>query len=459
MPRRFTLRELMLSPTTVAFNWAQFAAGLTGSVDAARTAGRFYGQAGGLTMWVGFIRGTDASVRATSDNGLAPGLVTVSIDGAASTVCPLENGRYTLFSGLIQAERLVCIAFGAAFYNIPYFTAALDPVLLVTGQSPSVDTPTAWVQPGDGSALTAWSSFLTGMPNNTAGYVPHDTPGSVYMVSGSNVASVRLRTQARKMLVSTIDQYVYVSVDGATPTRYYAPLGTGQLRPVVIPLDGALHTYNVWPDRARGQNCTFAVGVDAPLVDIGSKRRLDQYGDSITDGAGSTSSGDVETMGVAATLGMVGSAYGISGETITQLLTRLPTLLAGKTVSSDDVAIIAEGRNNTGGAFSAQVIADYTSIITALLAKGYGKVLCRGVLGSVVNGVSVYWPAENASIQAIVAAFNDPRVVFVDISSWQVTFSGNNGGVGIPMLDGTHPPDAGYAVMAPLAVAAYAPLI
>lgn len=457
--RPFNKLNCLLQPTKVEYSFSQLSSGYTGLLDATRTAGKVYGYAGGLSMLVLNINASSAYVSASSEAGTGSDLMTVSIDGGATQTLTLDNGHFTIFKDLVQQERTVCIMFGAAYYNIPFFYTSRPPVLTVQGFSPTVVVPSAWVQPGDGSSLSISSAFMVGMPNSTVGYIPNSTPGYSYMVSGSNVPSTRIKTSARNLWVTSTNNYVFVSVDGGQATRYYSPLWSGNVRVTQIKLDGNLHTYNVWQSRANGSNCIFSVGTDAPLNDIGIKRRLDQYGDSITDGAGSTSSGDVDTMQTAASLGMCGSAYGIAGETISQLLTRLPTLLAGKTVTSSDIAIIAEGRNNTGGSISAPILADYVSIINSLLSKGYGKVFCRGIIGSTVSGANTYWPAENASLLAAVTSVANANVIFIDTSGWPVTFGGTNGGIGIQLLDGTHPTDTGYITMAGYAITAYTPLI
>lgn len=448
-------------------------------------------------MWVGVINASSAWVVAATTNGANDGLIRVSIDGGAPYSAPRVGGRltapfvdpthffnspqpasrYELFSGE-QRERLVCITFDPATYSISFFLSGYGPLqyrgyqdyidnvpvpfgvespaMCIAGFSPSTWSPVAWVQPADSGALSVSSAYVVAFDSNP-GYAPPKLPAAVYGVTGTNVPSVRFRTlSARHMIIVATSDYVYVSTDGAPAVRYWHT-GVWDARAITVHLDGLAHTYNVWQGNTKGNGAVFSVGVDAPMVDVGDKIQMHQFGDSITACAGSESAGDAETMTVAAVLGCVGSTFGISGETVPQLNARLDALLAGITVNAGDIAIIAEGRNNAVGSWDSTLMGHYDSIIGKLLAKGYRRVLCRGIIGSAAP--TTYFPLENASIQSVVTARADARVRFVDTSAWQVTSFGSNGGVGIQLADNVHPTAAGYKTMVPLAVAAYSPLI
>lgn len=184
------------------------------------------------------------------------------------------------------------------------------------------------------------------------------------------------------------------------------------------------------------------------MVDIGTKRRLDQFGDSITFGAGSTGSGDVDTLREASALGMTGGTYGISGSTVSALATNLPGFLSGRTIdSTNDVAIMAMGRNDAsaaGAAMTTQQVTDYTSCCNQLIAR-YGKVICRGMLPeSTFN-----WSGWASSINSIITSIGNANIKAAVTTGW----------TGIATADGTHPTDAGYITLAGYATTAYTPLI
>lgn len=426
------------APTTVQYTAAQVAAGMLGAIDTARNAARIYGS-GGNTGWVGIITGTEAKLTATSEWGNSATLIEVSVDGGAFAIAPNTGSVWTLFTGLPHGPHLVVWRFGLGFSDKPYIASSGN-VLQVTGRPPSIYAAVDAVKHGIATSVAVLDAELSA-PTGT--YISSTVYGTS---SNSNVASARVRGAIDKLYIGGNFDYVYVSKDGAAPSRYSvaAEANTPFRGRVLTGLGGGLATYNVWA------KCNFSggrmhVGADVPFVDIGSKRRLDQFGDSITFGAGCTSPGEVETMRVAAALGFTGSTCGISGYTIAQLDTLLTTVLPRRTITSNDVAVIAIGRNNVGGAFDAAETSGYQSIISKLLAAGYGTVLCRGILPAGDHGVT--WPAENGSIQSIVAGLANPNVKFVDTSSYPTYTTASN--------DNTHPDDAGYTTLAPYVEASY----
>lgn len=431
-------------PTTVNYTGTQIKPGFAGSLSTTSIAGRITGRAS-LTAWVGVITGTEAKL--TSYNGAGTsatdGQIVVSVDGGAFTNATRVGALFTLFSGLEHGPHKVVFRYGSAFgnnANIPESSTALE----VTGQPPSITIPSEWVQPGSFGSLSIADAATAA---NAANFSP-ELSISYGVTYGSNVPSVRIRGAFTRLYVAKNSQYVYVSKDGATPTRY-GPI-TETNTPVngnIIDLDGSLSTYNVWGGAivSSSGGGTFGAGGNAALQDIGDKRRLDQYGDSITFGAGATSPGDVETMRVAAAIGFTGSTCGISGYTIAQLDTLLTTVLPRRTITGSDVAVVAIGRNNTGGAFDAAETTGYQSIISKLLAAGYGTVLCRGLLPH--GDLTTTWPAENGSIQSIVTGLANPNVKFVDTSGYPAYSTAGD--------DKTHPTDAGYATLAPYVEASY----
>ena len=427
-------------PTTVNFTSAQVSAGFVGSVSTTKNAARVYGRAA-RTAWVGVITGTEAKLTATSEFGNGAGLIEVSVDGGAFSAATGVSGVWTLFTGLPHAAHAVVWRYGGTFGDAPYIASSGN-VLQVTGQPPSMVTVAEWVQPASQGSLSVASAQTIA---NATNYTPNLV--AISGTGGSNVASVRLRGAFSKLFVGKNSKYVYVSKNGAAPTRY-GPF-TETNTPVngdVIALDGSLATYNVWAGRLeRSGGGTFGVSGNAVLVDIGAKRRLDQFGDSITDAstAGVTSSGECEVFRVAAALGFVGGTTAVGGYTIAQLDTLLTTALPQRAITSNDVAVLAIGRNNVP-TIDAAAITSYQSCINKLLTAGYGKVLCRGILPSPTR--STIWTSENAALSAGVAALGNANAIWIDVYSCPA----------YDAIDSTHPSDAGYVTIAAFVQPLYA---
>ena len=263
--------------------------------------------------------------------------------------------------------------------------------------------------------------------------MPNATGGSTF---GSNCPSIRISTNSTELVILTHSAAVYVSVDGAAPTKYTQTAG---IAVVITGLSGT-HTYNIWcSDVFR-----LYVGIlSGSFSNVTDKKRLDQFGDSITQGGsgGFSTQGDVETFAAASALGYVGGTYGVGGNTIAALNTRLDTVLAAKTVTGSDVAIIAVGRND-GATASGTRQSGYVSIINKLIAKGYGKILCRSVLR---DGDGDSYPLINADIAAAVTTVADAKAVYVDIEGWSP----------VATHDDVHPIEAGYITMRGYAIADY----
>jgi lysophospholipase L1-like esterase len=236
-------------------------------------------------------------------------------------------------------------------------------------------------------------------------------------------------------------------------------------------LAGVATTYTCWPswEQSTGTGYgTFSVSQNGTLADCGAKKRLDQWGDSLTQGAGTTgvylqnsggqgACGAVDLYEVACYFGLTPCGWGISGNTTNQLgqrfgwdvtgTTRTGTgILATIPAGASDTAILATGRNDQASntAMSAQNITDYTNCVNALALK-YGKVICRGVL----PGTSFDPAAYNAGIASIVSGLANPNISYVSPNAW----------TGITFADGTHPTKAGYSVIAGYEKTAYAGLI
>lgn len=432
-------------PTTVNFTSAQFASGFTGSISTTKNVARIYAR-GALTLWSGYITGTEAKFTAPSDFGDNAGSVQVAINSGTFTDAPNTASIYTLFTGLAHATRFVEIRYASPMSDAPYITTS-GTVLTVTGQPPSLITLVNKVQNGADSSTGLYSGAQSA---NLATYTP-PLQAEKSTTYGSNIGSVKIRGAFTKLVVTVNgNRKIAVSKNGAAPTYYtVADEADVPVRAMIIPCDGSTSTYNVWDDgNFHTVGGHFAVAGDSTFLDIGVRRRLDQFGDSITYGAGpGATSLNTETMRVAAAMGFVGSTNGVNGQTITGLKAQLDNVLPLRTVSSSDVAILAIGGNSAGDGIDLTEQVDYALCIDKLLAKGYGKVMCRGILPnapaqSLVN-------AANVILKAVMDAKADARLIWVDPTTW----------TGYETLDNTHPTEVGYTTIAGYATPAYTTLL
>ena len=432
-------------PTTVNFTSAQFVPGFSGSISTTKDAAKVYAR-GALTLWSGFITGTQAKLTAPSDFGDYDDSMQVALNGGAFTSAARTGSVYTLFSGLPHASRFVEIRWVVQMGDAPYI-ASTGSVLEVVGQPPAIAPSTNWVQNGANSSTGLFSGALA--PNN-AGYSPplQAPSGTVY---GSNVGSVKIRGAFTRLVVAVNGiRKIAVSKNGGAPVFYsIADETDSPCRAITVPCDGSTSTYNVWDSgNIRNTGGHFAVSGDSTLLNIGDTKRYHIFGDSIVAGAGPGATAvDSEMMSVAAALGGVGTTIGVAGQTIVGCKTMLDNALPLLTVSANDVAILSIGGNSAAGGIDATKKADYLLCINKLLAKGYGKILCRGILptpdGSDTR--SIY----NVELQSVVTILANPNVMWIDTSTW----------TGYDTQDNTHPTVAGYVTLAGYALPAYSSLL
>lgn len=420
---------------TVQFDSSVFSPGFAGIINNTTDPTRIRG-ASVRTAWCGYITGTEAVLTATRSTGPADGMVEVSIDGGAYATASRSGTAYTLFTGLSEATRFVVIRYGAIFSTTPYVNATGD-VLSVTGDAPAIAPFGNWARLRDGGSLTIYSAMTAAAPTDfTPAYVAAQSHSSA---GGSNIAAIKLRGAFNRIAVASDTPAIYISKNGAAPVKYDRPGGISFIYGFLSDaLGGDLATYYVW--NAAQSSTTlgqFSVSGDAVLQDCGIKRRLDQYGDSITQGAGGGTWGDVETMRVAAAMGFIGSTSGVAGQTVAECSAFMDTVLPGRVITGDDVAVLAIGRNDVSGLDQTE----YESCINKLVAAGYGTILCRGILP---EGAET-WVTPNGVIQAAIAAVDNPNVLFIDTSSW----------AGIETADGVHPTPTGYVTIAGYAQPAY----
>lgn len=437
-----------VAPSTIDVPFASVAPAIWGPVDTTTNAARTFVLSNGKAGLSLLVTGTAATLDVRRSTGSsAANMVLVSIDGAAETALSPTGTVYTLFSGLSQATRLVQIRIADSWGGVIYLDESLPALMTVTGAPPSISTPAAWVGALDGNALAVSSGFKV---TSSAGFVPANLPtGLLATPQGSAIPSVRFRSATTSLIIVGRSRRVFVSINGAAPTRYDTTIADGALRTLRVTGLTSTNNINVWAGTTSGSgnaNPLF-VGVDSALIDLTTKVRLDQYGDSITQGQLATCPGNVETMAVAAALGYVGSTYGINGDTVAILKARIDACLAGKdNDNTKDVAVLAIGRNGAGTGLAADftvgIIADMDYILSALLVK-YSKVLVRGVMPESGNTFAGY----NGAMATWVATKDTARVKYIDVSDMDPAT--------VARADGVHPTDGGYGTMTGLFVTRY----
>lgn len=431
-----------VAPTTVGFNATQILAGFTGPINTTQNNARVYVQSQ-ITLWSGWVVGTEAKWNMTSEYGDFDGALQVAVDSGAFSNALRESQSFTLFTALPHAAHFVEIRVANGLGNVAYIPAT-GTVLTVTGQPPALLTLSNKIQVGDDSSLGLYSGATTA----SAGFTPLlQAPSDTNY--GSNVGSVKIKGAFSKIVVTlNAARKVGVSKNGGAPAFYsMTDESDSPSRAIVIPCDGSTSTYNVWDSgNFRNTGGVFAVATDSTFLDIGTRRRLDQYGDSVTYGSGpGATSVDTETMSVAAALGFVGSTNGISGQTVGGGKTMLDVVLPNRVVTSSDVAILALGGNSGSGGIDSTEQADYSALIDKLLAKGYGKVLCRAILPVPDSGAQAVRDAANVTLKSVMDDKSDSRLVWINTDSW----------TGYETQDGVHPTSAGYRTLAAYAQPAY----
>jgi lysophospholipase L1-like esterase len=420
---------------TAQFTYEQVKDGFNGLIDYDQNPLRVYG-ASRAGKWSGKITGTEAKMLGKDSSNL----FLVSVDSGAYVSSSNSSGVHTLFTGLSDTEHDITIAIGGPFgYTLGYWDINQSYLLEVTGATPSFSVlEYSW----SAHSAELVSSGVT-IPINPTTYTP-EFQRSIQAYDSSATSKVMFSTAATELLI-TLNQLaasassLYYNIDGGAPIVIAATPGN------IFRITGlsGTHTYNIRAGDANGaqgrDSDIWSVMSDAPLIKIGS--RLDQFGDSITYGVGLTGNPIIDIHNAAAYFGRLGQTYATSGWTVNDLLTNLSTFNLTNLVEVGDIAIMAIGRNSLTINTDPAIQADYASTITALLAAGYSKVFCRGILSESSNTYS----AQNAAIELIVSDYASSNVSFVDVSSW----------VAIDTQDGTHPSQTGYAQMVEYAKVTY----
>ncbi|MBS0480680.1 MAG: hypothetical protein JSR96_00715 [Proteobacteria bacterium] len=461
--RRLRPRTVAVAPATVQFGYASVAGGWTLLTDAAIAAGKTYttvsADQGQAAAWVGVIRGTDARVRMSADFSTnLSDLLRVSVDGGpfASPGAPDANGEYALFAGLADGPHFVAFMpklIGGTGANLYAFMPSTGNVLRVTGSSPDVSVAGEWTQIGDANAKTTKPMGL--IPTGSDGrHGASRTPlNRAAWNTGSFTGTQRTGTQNLIALATAspelwvVSQYRYVHLwDGTVLSQFDSTtamgIGADMVRVHRITGLSGQKTYHVF----GGANATTPVGawfsVGVPAGQSFASLPLPQahlFGDSITQGVDPTAASDDRNSGFVdlfrafARRGYAVGNFGSGGWTAGNLDTNLAGMLAVLNVSASDVAHVAIGQNATPTA------AEITSIASKLIAKGYGKVIFRGVL-PVITGSH---PAKNTVISGALNAMADPRIRYIDPNSW-TELAVNTPGV---RNDGIHFLPSGYDLL------------
>lgn len=421
--------------TGAAFSATQIAPALSGTYDVISNADRIYWVAD-QTILSAWIKGTGATLKAP--NSSPAGAIEVSVDGGAYVTCANAATVYTLFTGLSDTEHFVSVRGNSAYGTGNIYIDKTDGnIFNISGSSTYVDLPSAFAV--SANTTSNYSAVGAGIANYTNHY-PALTMAEALPSTVSNTGAVAVRGNFTRLFVSQTGSpdlsgsyAIWVSADGASPTRYAAIAATGNGNAMSIPVSAGTKTYYVWSSW-RGN--FLSVAGDAVASPILSRPQMHQFGDSITFGVADR--GNVDLFRIAPSIGYVPLTLGVPGWTVSDLDTNISTWLALLPVTSNDVAVLTIGRNDTMGTWDAPRIAAYTSILNKLIAKGYGKILVRGILPN--GNLSTTWAAENASIQGCITSVGDAKLIFVDTSTCP-TYSSESG-------DNTHPTTAGYIVIA-----------
>lgn len=424
------------TPITTTFAYASGAEGFTLLHDDVSEAGRSYFPATanqtGTGIWCGVITGTAAAIRMISSfPGAFQPSIQISVDGGAySTVTtPTDADFYPLFSGLSDTAHFV--VFRRTQGAPPYiYTPIASDSFRVTGVAPAIAPAGEWAQAGDALPKHVVSCGLSATPfTNPPGDFdtermgpsrqPPNRPSDVQAVGRGSVC---IRTTSTEIWVACQNRFVGIIANGTFSfhdTGTASANGTAGVR--VLRITGlAAGSKNITVFASRNLTPTAAwLSVGVPfgqsLSTVTGFNKAHIFGDSITQGVeiGSRSGDevsvrvDVDRAWYASNF--VAGNFGVAGWTFSDLLTNMTSMLATLTVTSNDVAYVALGQNDTSPT-SSQV----TDTANALLAKGYGKVIFRGVLP--VPGGS--HTAKNTTISAAITALGDPKVRYIDPNAW-----------------------------------------
>lgn len=458
----------------VDFAYSAIASGFTGSHDDVSTAGQSYipstPDQGFGSIWCGIITGSDAWIKATSHfpGAMMPSL-DVSVDGGAFTTVTTgpEAGYYSLLSGLSDTPHFVAFKRPPSLNDYIYIDIQAA-TLKVTGAAPSVSPAGEWLEAGNLASKTITANGLvpTTFRNPPEGFGPGyqgtgRTPlmrpaldgtfnGTTYAKTGATGRQpfLTVKTTSTELYVVSQARYVNILI-GSTLTQYdsgtAAAAGGGAVRSRRITgLPAGDKTMHVFPSclTTTPQGQWFSVGVPAgqSFGTVTGLKRAHIWADSIGQGVQSGSFGDEQMSGLTdiprafTALGYTTGLFGVSGSKYADYQAATAGDLAGQlavlTVAVGDVAYVALGQN------SPTTAPEVTYFVNQLIAKGYGKVIVRGVLPTITNSHT----AQNTIIKGAVDAIVDAKLVYIDPTTW-TEFAVNTAGF---RDDGIHLSPTGY---------------
>lgn len=410
--------EIILSGTT--FTATQLTTGLLGFFEYG-VAGYIRFAAAGSGVLAFEFTGTGFSIAAFQGAASQPtDMVEVSVDGGGFTTMGAASSGVYSRTGLANTAHTIVVRINGAYGDGSGIATTGTVLTIIGGTSISLPRNSQHVTTGLGATIMKTASLV-----DTA-FITYDvriptgiqSPGKIVRgpaESGKrNNWSTKIRTNATTLWIYTEDTFCWVH-DGTTITRYNCN-GTGITGEVaglskITGLSG-LKNYSIWG--SGRYNTTIGV-YDGDFFTIPTTGVIHEFGDSIAEGV---SEGIVGNFGLASVfqtavgLGRIGCNFGISGNTIVNLKARVDSILANVEVTSFDVALLSIGRNNSDAPLDATEIADYQYIVSALRTKGYGRIICRGVLYE--GGVSVV----NSDISAIVTGFADAKIKYYNVDSY-----------------------------------------
>jgi len=417
--------------------------GASGVVN--RTNGTQISLPGFRSGWMGIVKATGASLMVVMSSGETTGTIEVSVDGSLFNTVSIVSGRAQLFTGLSDVAHKVVVRPKAGYGDAIIGNASN--VLVLTGIDTYATMAITWAQVGSSGN---WASATLTNSHGLSGYTPTLTPAGYNTATyGSNTPSVTFVADCIMLMVLSKTQKITAIIGNAPSVIYNSGIpGGNDITAHFIQCSPGAKRYTISAGASNVLFPIFSVGVVGNLKTHGTVGVLDQFGDSITEGNRYVW-GSVETFGTAHQMLRAGETFGISGDNVQSLKTRLQSTTLAR--SSQDVAVIAIGVNDVGSGWSTTKTGYYTDIINDLLARGYGRVLCRHMLPTTAD-----YSAVNAGISAAVAACADlSRARVINTSSWphfsaiQVDLDEGGG------VDGLHLSDPEYAAAVPYCVSAY----
>ena len=438
---------------TNSFAYSALASGFAGQHDDITTAGQSFPPStpdqGFGSIWSGIITGSAAWLKATS---FFPGAMMpsfdVSVDGGAFTTMTTgpEAGYYSLFSGLSDTPHFVAFKRPPSLNDYIYIDIQAA-TLKITGAAPSVSPAAEWMEPGNlaTKSISANGLIPTTFRNPVEGFgpgyqgtgrTPLERPAFDTTVNGTSYTKtgatgrqpfLTVRTASTELYVVSQSRFINVLI-GSTLTQYdsgtAANSGGGAVRSRRITgLPAGDKTMHVFPSclTTQPQGQWFAVGVPAgqSFGTVTGLKRAHIWADSIGQGVQSGSGlGDEQMSGLTdiprafTPSGYTMGLFGVSGSKYADYQSGtggdIAVQLQVLTVTASDIAMVALGQN------SPTTAPEVTYVCNQLLAKGYGKVIVRGVLPTITNSHT----AQNAIIGPAVAAIGDPKLFYIDPTSW-----------------------------------------